>query len=152
MIFFSTERFRQSFVKLISIENKYGCISNHLYAELSNKTDDVLFEIGFRLNGNHPIARLIKIRIKSCGGKAKSEGFRLIAFVNKNENKFYLLDIYPKLGPLAKSNMKTEERKECLIELKNEKINKSLFEVVFDNKTKKIRIQQISPGAELCNL
>ena len=142
MKFLATERFRQSFIKLGSIENKYGCISNHLYAELSNKTDDILFEVGFRLNRNHPVARLLKIRIKSCGSNAKSEGFRLIAFVNKNENKFYLLDIYPKLGPLAKSNMKTEERKECLIELKNEIKTNSLLEIVFDKRNERISLNK----------
>ena len=80
----------------------------------------------------------MKVRVRSCGGNAKSEGFRLVVFVNKNENKYYFLDIYPKTGPLHKSNMKQTERKECLIELSVEKKNGTLIKINFNPNKKEM--------------
>lgn len=140
MEFFATNRFSHSFNKLLAKKKKYGCLSGHLFKAFYNKADQELFEIGFRLNGNHPVARLLKIRIKSCGGNAKSEGFRLIAFVNLKERCFYFLDIYPKTGPFAKSNMKQPERKECLNELLDEKKQNALLKVYFNQQKKSIQL------------
>jgi hypothetical protein len=135
--FFATNRFNKSIKKLKAKKKHYGCILNNIYKRYLDASDADLFEIGYRLNGNHPIARQMKVRVLSCGGNAKSEGFRLIVFVHKNENKYYFLDVYPKTGPLTKSNMKKNERKLCLNELITEKNNNTLYRVSFDliNKT-----------------
>jgi len=138
--FFATNRLNKSINNLLSKTKNYGCILNHLFNAFNNKSDDDLFENGYRLNGNHPIARMLKLRVQSCGGNAKSEGFRVIVFVNKNTNKFYFLDIYPKKGPLAKSNMKKDERKNCLIELNEEK--EKLYIIDFDTKKELIIIKK----------
>jgi len=134
--FLATNRFNESVNKLLSKKKHYDCILAHIYKQLIDKSDDVLFEEGYQLNGNHPIARLIKIRLLSCGGNAKSEGFRLIVFVHKIDKRYYFLDVYPKTGPLHKSNMKKDERKMCLEELITEKKNNSLYTVNFDNRNK----------------
>lgn len=93
--FFATNRFNLSIINLLSKKKNYGCILKHLYTAFHDKSDEDLFEDGYRLNGNHPVARMLKLRVKSCGGNAKSEGFRVITFVHKEDNKFYFLDIYP---------------------------------------------------------
>ncbi|KAB2858914.1 MAG: hypothetical protein F9K09_04260 [Flavobacteriales bacterium] len=138
MDFFATNRFNESVNKLIAKKKHYGCALSHIYKQFYNKTDSELFDDGYKLNGNHPIARQMKVRVLSCGGNAKSEGFRLIVFVHKDDEKYYLLDIYPKTGPFNKSNMKKDERKLCLEELLTEKKNNTLFTITFDNKKKTI--------------
>ena len=142
MDFFTTNRFNESINKLLAKKKHYGCVLSHIYKRFSDATDEELFETGYRLNGNHPIARQMKVRVLSCGGNAKSEGFRLIVFVHKNDNKYYLLDIYPKTGPFNKSNMKKAERKLCLNELLKEQKNKQLFKVGFDKTKKTITIKK----------
>lgn len=140
MDFFATNRFNDSIKKLSAKKKHYGCVLAHIYKKFNNATDEEQFETGYRLNGNHSVVRLMKVRILSCGGNAKSEGFRLIVFVHKNENNYYLLDIYPKTGPLNKSNMKKAERKLCLDELLTEQKNNKLYKVNFDVTKKTISI------------
>ena len=138
MIFYSTKRFKKSLENLNSKKKVYSCINYHLFKELHNKTNNELFDYGFRLNGNHPKARLLKIRIQSCGGNAKSEGFRVIVFVNIEKGTYNFLDVYPKTGPLGKENMKKDERKLCLEELKAEQ--HSLYTVNLDYDKKRLVI------------
>ena len=147
MDFFTTERFKKSLEKLFSKSKHYSCVKKNIYKRLNGKTDLDLFDKGYKLNGMHPIARQMKVRANSCG-KGNSDGFRLIVFVNKKEKKYYLLDIYPKTGSYAKSNMKSDERNLCLKELKAEKNNPGLYELEFDKikketkfKKKKVKFQ-----------
>lgn len=140
MNLYATNRFKASINNLLSKNKNYGCVLEHLYAEFNNKSDNDLFEEGYRLNGNHNIARLLKLRMKSCGGKSKSEGFRLIVFVNIKDKNYFFLDIYPKTGPLAKSNMKKDERKNCLVELKSELNYKTIIKVELNSKEKKLKL------------
>lgn len=141
MDFFATNRFNESIGKLLAKKKHYDCILPNIYKRFIDKSDEELFEDGYRLNANHPIVRQMKIRVLSCGGNAKSEGFRLIVFVHKTDKKYYLLDVYPKTGPLNKSNMKKDERKLCLEELLAEKKNNTLFTITFDNKKKTITLK-----------
>lgn len=141
MDFFATNRFNESINKLLAKKKHYGCVLEHIYKRYHKKSDQELFDDGFKLNGTHPIARQMKVRVLSCGGNAKSEGFRLIVFVHNTDKKYYLLDIYPKTGPYNKSNMKKDERKLCLEELLLEKKSNKLFVVSFDDKKKKITIK-----------
>lgn len=142
MNFFATNRFNESVNKLLAKKKHYGCVLSHIYKRYNNKTDTELFDDGYKLNGNHPIARQMKVRVLSCGGNAKSEGFRLIVFVHKTNKKYYLLDIYPKTGPFSKSNMKKDERKLCLEELLKEEKNNTLYKVLLDAKKKAIELKK----------
>lgn len=140
MEFSCISRFSDSFDKLSSKKSKYGCLPKNIFKRFNGKSLQELFDSGFSLNGGHPIARLIKYRIQSCNNAGKSSGFRVIAFVNLKKKTFHFLEVYPKTGPDAKSNVDKEERSEFLKELKIE-IN-SLQPVFFHREDEIIEIKK----------
>lgn len=141
MKFYATARFQSSIKKLERKKKEYGCIRSSIYDELYDKTDEELEVSGYFLMKPHPIIHFTKIRVQACGANAKSSGFRVIAFINKKNKSFTFLDVYPKYGKFNKSNMKKEERAECLEEMKQELKTGTLLGITFDKKTKKIIIK-----------
>ena len=125
----ATERFKSTIDRFLSKGKHYGCIKGKIYQELHALTDAEIFNRGYSLSKFNGFVHFSKIRLQSCGADAKSAGFRLITLTNKAENCCYLLDAYPKTGPFMKSNMKSDERKDCLNELKAEKKNNTLLNV-----------------------
>lgn len=142
MNFKATKRFEESVKKLLKKEKHYGCIKNVIFDELSDHSNDELFELGYSLRKPHPIVRLNKLRLSSCGADAKSAGFRLVVFVHKTENIMYLLDVYPKTGPYHKSNMKTPEQKKCLEELKSQKDDDILLDIELNKKESVLKFKK----------
>lgn len=137
MKFYATSRFEASILKLEGKKGVYDCIRSSIFKELNGRSDSELEVIGYFLMKPHAIIHFTKIRVDSCGANAKSSGFRVIAFVHKSNKTFTFLDVYPKYGKYGKSNMKKEERAECLDEMKQELKAKTLLSVTF-NSTKDI--------------
>jgi hypothetical protein len=139
---YATTNFRN---KILQFGNKkyskyYSCIQNKLYDKLS----------GFQKNGASGDQLIsesevygFKARMASCTTNGSSYGFRLIVVENRLTKTFYLLDIYPKYGPLSdngKINVDSKKAMALLQEAIYEKENSLLLELRME-KTNKVSLE-----------
>ena len=109
--------------------NIYATVLKDIKTELSSKTlhelrisRDIVFQ-------NQDI-HITKSRIPNSGSNlSKSNGFRLIYIVSNNYPNIYLVDIYPKRGPLAKLNVDKNDYITVLKNMKDDKEKDALKEI-----------------------
>ena len=63
-------------------------------------------------------AQITKYRLPNSGSDlSKRDGFRLIFAVLNHKPDIYLVDVYPKRGPLAQVNVDGNDYKKCIKEI-----------------------------------
>ena len=129
MDFFCGSQFYNSYKELISNIKHYKCLQRRFYDDFFTiKSTLEIWDAGYLLNNNGSV-RLSKIRLKGCTNKGKSSGFRIIVLINRETNSIYFIEVYPKIGPLGKDNLKPTEIKEILDKTLAEKESGILFVV-----------------------
>jgi len=131
MEFLATEHFVYRYRLLLKKRKQYGCIDQNFRDQFADAGNETLWNMGYQLFLKG-MFRSAKVRIKSCSGHGDSSGFRVISLVNKETNRYYFLDIYPKTGKYAQASFDKQELKEFLIERKEEEEAGTLFSVEFD--------------------
>jgi hypothetical protein len=137
-------RFYKKYEKLVARPKQgYSSLPNDLFEFLETLTDKETVRLVHESLRITEVFYAKKCRIKNSGQSLSDKnGFRLIFLYLLKENKFILLEIYPKRGPLQAEDL-TEKGLEILIsEFLKEREESTLLDVSFE--VKKINFTPIN--------
>ena len=127
--FYSIEKFRISVTKLLKKpKDGYLSVKNDICQVFDLQTIEEI-RINREMIYNEKVFTIVKLRVEDSNRNlSKSNGYRLLYLVLKNEAKVILLDVFPKQGKLAKSNITNSELKYLLANYISETKSNSLVE------------------------
>lgn len=115
--YFSITSFRNSINNLTSKpKNGYKTVWGDICDDFISKDIDSIRQ-NRDLIINEDEFNIIKLRIRNSGSHlSKADGFRLVYYISKKEDKVIFMDIYPKRGKMGLINMTDSQLKELLRE------------------------------------